>query len=123
MPKMQNWKQIRKQKRFWKRLLSAESGSAGSGSARAQAQGGSGNGSAKNFSGTASLDLNEEHRRIARVGHALPEVSLGPAIPYPSTLCGQATPETALWSVAVFNPLGHLTPYAYEEYQLDLFCK
>jgi hypothetical protein len=61
---------------------------------------------------------------MARVGHALPKVSLGPAIPYPSTPCRRATPETALWSVAVFYPLGHLMPYAYdEECQRDLFCK
>jgi hypothetical protein len=47
------------------------------------------------------------------------KVSAGPAMPYPSTPCGQATPETALhlfheWlcpqgeqSAAVFYPFGH----------------
>jgi hypothetical protein len=29
-------------------------------------------------------------------GHGLPKVLFGPAIPYPSMACGQATPETAL---------------------------
>jgi hypothetical protein len=28
-------------------------------------------------------------------GHGLPKVLLGPAMPYPSTLCSWATPETA----------------------------
>jgi hypothetical protein len=32
---------------------------------------------------------------MARGGHGLPKVLLGPAMPYPSTLCGFATPETA----------------------------
>jgi hypothetical protein len=34
--------------------------------------------------------------RMARGGHGLPKVSLGPAMPYPSTPYGRATPETAL---------------------------
>jgi hypothetical protein len=49
-------------------------------------------------------------------------------MPHPSTLCGWATPETALWpfqewlagrggppagQAAFFYPLGHPTPYAY----------
>jgi hypothetical protein len=59
-----------------------------------------------------------EHGRIARGGHGFPKVSLGPAMPYPSTLCRQATPETTLqpfqgWPAAIFYPLGHPTPYAY----------
>jgi hypothetical protein len=33
---------------------------------------------------------------MARGGHGLPNVSLGPAMPYPSIPCGRATPETAL---------------------------
>jgi hypothetical protein len=123
MPKNQNWKQIRKQKHFRKRLLSAGSRSAGSGSARTQ--GGSGNGSAKNFSGSTSLDLNEEHRHMARVGHALPKVSLGPTVPYPSTPCGRATPETTLRSVAVFYPLGHScrTPKMRSASEICFACK
>jgi hypothetical protein len=52
-------------------------------------------------------------------GHGLPKVSLGPAMPYPSTSCGRETPEKALWPfqgwagqhAAVFYPLGHPTPY------------
>jgi hypothetical protein len=32
---------------------------------------------------------------MARGGHGLPKVLLGPAMPYLSTLCGFATPETA----------------------------
>jgi hypothetical protein len=38
-----------------------------------------------------------DHERTATGGHGLPIVSPGPAIPYPSTPCGRATPETALW--------------------------
>jgi hypothetical protein len=37
------------------------------------------------------------HRCMAWGGQGLPKLSLGPAMPYPSTLCGPATPETALW--------------------------
>jgi hypothetical protein len=33
---------------------------------------------------------------MARGGHGLPRVSLEPTRPYPSTLCGRDTPETAL---------------------------
>jgi hypothetical protein len=36
-----------------------------------------------------------KHGRMARDGHGLPIVSLGPAMPYPSTPYGRATPETA----------------------------
>jgi hypothetical protein len=44
-----------------------------------------------------------------RGGHGLPKVSLGPAMPTPSTPCGRDTPETAAgW---VFYP----TPYACAE--------
>jgi hypothetical protein len=35
---------------------------------------------------------------MARGGHGLPKVSLRPAMPYPPTPCGRATPETALLS-------------------------
>jgi hypothetical protein len=35
------------------------------------------------------------HGRVARGGHGLYKVLLGPALPYPSTACGRATPETA----------------------------
>jgi hypothetical protein len=37
-------------------------------------------------------------------------------MPYPSMPCWRATPKMALqgrWSVAVFYPFGHPTPYAY----------
>jgi hypothetical protein len=36
------------------------------------------------------------HRRMARVGHGIPKVSSGPAMPHLSTPCGRATPETPL---------------------------
>jgi hypothetical protein len=36
------------------------------------------------------------HGRMARRGHGLPKVSPGPALPYPSSPCGRATPEMAL---------------------------
>jgi len=60
------------------------------------------------------------HGRMARGGHGLPKVSLGPAMPNPFITCGRATPETAVSrvarpqggrSVAVFYLLGHPTPY------------
>jgi hypothetical protein len=35
---------------------------------------------------------------MSRGGHGLPNVSLGPTMPDPSTPCGRATPETALQS-------------------------
>jgi hypothetical protein len=38
-----------------------------------------------------------KHGHTARGGHGLPKVSLGPAIPYHSTPCRQATSETTLW--------------------------
>jgi hypothetical protein len=34
---------------------------------------------------------------MATGGHGLPKVSLRPAMPNPSTPCGRASPETALW--------------------------
>jgi hypothetical protein len=48
------------------------------------------------------------HGRMGRGGHRLPKVSHMPVMPDPSTPCGRATPETA-----VFYPFGHPTPYAY----------
>jgi hypothetical protein len=75
---------------------------------------------------------------MVRGGHGLPKLSLGPAIPYPSTPCRRASLETALqlfqgWPahraglpVAVFYPLGHPTPYAYnfpEEIILEVRIK
>jgi hypothetical protein len=50
------------------------------------------------------------HGRMARGGHGLPKVSLGPAMSYLSTPCGRATPETVL---QVFYTFGYPTPYAY----------
>jgi hypothetical protein len=38
------------------------------------------------------------HGRMAGGSHGLPKVSLGPAMPNPSTLCERATPETAIRS-------------------------
>jgi hypothetical protein len=37
-----------------------------------------------------------KHRRMARGGHGLPKVSLGPTMPDPSTTCGRAIPEKGL---------------------------
>jgi hypothetical protein len=57
---------------------------------------------------------------MARGAHGLPKVSAGPAMPYPSTYSGQATPETALcpfqggYLAAVFYSFGHPMPYAPE---------
>ena len=48
----------------------------------------------------------ERHGRMARGGLGLPKVSLGPAIPYSSTPCGQANPEKALRPGTVFYPFG-----------------
>jgi hypothetical protein len=54
------------------------------------------------------------HGRMVSVGHGLPKVSPGPAMP-----CEGATPETAGVArpqggqpAAVFFPFGHPTPYA-----------
>jgi hypothetical protein len=46
------------------------------------------------------------HERMAGGDHGLPKVSLGPAMPYPSTSCGWATPETAL---RPFQPHGRFS--------------
>jgi hypothetical protein len=63
------------------------------------------------------------HGLMAGGGHKLPRVSPGPAMHYPFTLCGRATPKTAVSGVArrhdgrpaaVSYPCGHHTPYAYE---------
>jgi hypothetical protein len=57
---------------------------------------------------------------MARGDHGLPKVSLGPAMPNPSTPCERATPETTLWGGppeerAAFYPFalsfGQPTPY------------
>jgi hypothetical protein len=47
---------------------------------------------------TKIVSLTNYHGHMARGGHALPKVSFGPAMPYPSTPCGWDTRETALWS-------------------------
>jgi hypothetical protein len=56
-------------------------------------------------------------------GQGLPKVSIGCVMPNPFTPCGRATPINAVSGVvclqseqpaAVFYPLGHPTPYAYE---------
>jgi hypothetical protein len=36
----------------------------------------------------------DSHRGMAKGGHGLPKVIPGPAMPYPSTPCKRATPET-----------------------------
>jgi hypothetical protein len=46
--------------------------------------------------------------RMERGGHGLPKVSPGPALPDPSKPGG--------WPAVVFYPLGHPTPYAYDEW-------
>jgi hypothetical protein len=46
-----------------------------------------------------STNVTAPHRRMTRGGHGLPKVSPGPTMPEPSTPCGRATPETALWPV------------------------
>jgi hypothetical protein len=59
---------------------------------------------------------------MARGGHGLPEVPLGPAMPNPSMPCRRATIQTTVSEVArsqggrpgaVFNPFGYPMPYAY----------
>jgi hypothetical protein len=64
--------------------------------------------------------------------YGLPKGSPGPAMPKPSTPCGGATPETALWPfqgwparrgglpAAAFYPLGYPTPYGPDEYKFVL---
>jgi hypothetical protein len=71
------------------------------------------------------VDRTHRHGRMARGGHGLLNVSLGPAMLNPSMPCGRATPETALrwfqvwpsmqggWPAAVFYPFGRPMPYAY----------
>jgi hypothetical protein len=65
---------------------------------------------------------------MARGGHGLPKVSLGPAMPDLYMPCEQAVPETAVGQMAasgvtylqderpaaVFYPFRHPTPYAYD---------
>jgi hypothetical protein len=46
------------------------------------------------------------HGRMARGGHGLPKVSVGPAMPYPSMPCGQATPEMSLRLFQGGPPIG-----------------
>jgi hypothetical protein len=41
------------------------------------------------------LCWNHHHGRMARGGHVLPKISIGPAMPNPFTSCGRATPKTA----------------------------
>jgi hypothetical protein len=53
---------------------------------------------------------------MARGGHGLPKVLLGPAMPNPLMPCGR---PALRWlqgkqPAAVFYPLGHATPYAFE---------
>jgi hypothetical protein len=43
-----------------------------------------------------TMAMVSNHSCMARGGHGLPNVSLGPAMPYLSTPCGRATPETAV---------------------------
>jgi hypothetical protein len=52
--------------------------------------------------------------RMARGGHGLPKVLLGPALTYPSTLCGWATPETAFRAFQGWyaRRVGGLWPYS-----------
>jgi hypothetical protein len=63
---------------------------------------------------TLSGSLKYRHGRMARGGHGLPKVSLGPAMPYPSTPCGWPTYRAGgLRLTSDFYPFGHPTPYAY----------
>jgi hypothetical protein len=59
---------------------------------------------------------------MARSGHGLLKVSPMPTMPYPSTPCGRATPETPVlgvtclqgrWPATIFYPFGHPMLYAY----------
>jgi hypothetical protein len=66
---------------------------------------------------------------MAKGGHGLLKVSLGPALVDPSTLCGRVTPENGLMAVSgvacpqggqpatVFYPFGHPSPYSYDSKQ------
>jgi hypothetical protein len=55
--------------------------------------------------------------RMARGGHGLPKELLGPAMPYPCTLCHWATPETAFWEFQRWpaRRVGGLRPSSTEE--------
>jgi hypothetical protein len=48
----------------------------------------------------------------SRGGHGLPKVALGPTMPYPSTPCGWAIPETILWPFQGWPPRGDGGPYS-----------
>jgi hypothetical protein len=76
-----------------------------------------------------------DHEIQARMGrgiHGLPKVSPGLAMPDPSTPCGWASPQTALWPfggwparradgrAAVFYPLGYPFPYGPDEIHLSV---
>jgi hypothetical protein len=56
------------------------------------------------------------HGRTVRGSHALPEVSLGPALSNRSMPCGRATPQPFLGvqPAAVFHPFEHRPPHAHE---------
>jgi hypothetical protein len=51
-----------------------------------------------NFLSTMKLDNANAHRRMGRGAHGLTKVSPAPALRYPSTPVGQATPKTADFS-------------------------
>jgi hypothetical protein len=59
----------------------------------------------------------QSQARMARGSHGLPKVLLGPAMPYPSMLCRQTTPEKAscsflgMVSPQGFCPIGYPMPY------------
>jgi hypothetical protein len=77
------------------------------------------------------------YRRLARGGHALPKVSLGPTMPYPFTPCRRPPlkrPYGCFMSdcpqggrpAAIFYSLGYSTPYALclkMNFSLSLFKK
>jgi hypothetical protein len=54
------------------------------------------------------------HGSMAMGGHGLPKVLPGPAMPYPSTPCRQATPITALWPFQGWpaHRAGRLRPFS-----------
>jgi hypothetical protein len=62
-----------------------------------------GHGAPRQMSGKAVHSFDVEwkegnvHGRTAMGGHGIFKVSVGPAMPYPSTPCWRATTETALW--------------------------
>jgi hypothetical protein len=49
----------------------------------------------------------QRHGRMARGGHGLPKVSVGLAMPDPSTPCGRPA--------AICHPFGHPMPYVYDQ--------